>query len=96
MACHLADLLSPWHLMLPSRRQSSVLRRIALFQTWTSSPSKSCICLMETEHTSENNIGSLVGVNDDKSGDIVLNFSEFHQFYTWMYVSYLCYIISSS
>jgi hypothetical protein len=51
---------------------------------------------METEHTSENNIGSLVGVNDDKSGDIVLNFSEFHQFYTWTYVSYLCYIISSS
>jgi hypothetical protein len=38
-----------------------------LFQTWTSSLSKSCNCLMETEHTSENNIGSLVGVNDDKS-----------------------------
>jgi hypothetical protein len=37
--------------MSPSRRQSSVLRHLALFQTWTSSPLKSCNCFMEAEHT---------------------------------------------
>ncbi|KAK2401846.1 hypothetical protein QL285_051408 [Trifolium repens] len=61
--------------MLPSRHQSSVLRHLALFQTWTSSPSKSCNCFMEIEHTSKNNIESLVGLNEDKSGIISNQFS---------------------
>ncbi|KAK2456031.1 hypothetical protein QL285_003436 [Trifolium repens] len=84
MTCHPAELSSPSDAAI-SPSIVSVATDLAVFQTWTSSPLKSCNCFMEAEHTNKNIIESFVSLKDHNPGDINPNYvfacgSQFHSF----------------